>query len=95
MLTFLSYIKHLTTGVCITEDPKNVKFTFFKKCIENITFQKTCKHTLVGYYIGFYFRKTELFSLYNWLLLSNMKHIFLVLFRDLIAIKLKKQMEFS
>lgn len=37
MLTFLSYIKHLITGVFITEDLKRQVYIFFKKCIENIS----------------------------------------------------------
>lgn len=41
MLTFLSYIKHLITGICITEDPKMSSLHLKKKCIDNTTFSKT------------------------------------------------------
>lgn len=34
---FPEHVKHLTTGVCITEDPKMLSLHFFKKCIENIS----------------------------------------------------------
>lgn len=88
MLTFLSYIKHLITGVFITEDPKMSSLHFLKKCIENIS------ENLLVYFLDITIYRLfpsdyEQSHFQNWILLSNMKH-FLLIFKHLIAIRLQK-----
>lgn len=91
MLTFLSYITHLITGVFITEDPKMSSLHLKKKCIENIS-ENLLVHFLDIRIYRLFPSDYKLSHFHNWILLSNMKPHFLLIFKQLLLLGYKKKL---